>query len=270
MLLIIICAVALVLFFIIRKKVKYPKVGAFAMVTGAVKSGKSTFSVGLAIREHKRVLRKVKFVNFFRRLFGKSLEEIPLLYSNIPLAYKYYSPVTTQHLRREARFNYRSICYLCEASLIADSMTFNDKLLNEQINLFCKLFGHATKGGKCIVDTQAICDLHFGFKRNTTTDFFIHHTLNIPLFPWLILKVQEERYSEDGQVLANEDIEDRLSIVFVSKSTWKKFDCYCYSTFTDDKPTINKPHFATYLKVTDLNGSTFRRFYTIRSKKDEN
>ena len=77
--------------------------------------------------------------------------------------------------------------------------------------------------------------------RRASSEYFYVHSLVkwIPFF--LIATVREERYSEDGSSVNvyNEDIEDCLKRVIISKRVWKWFDCYCYSIMTDDLPVEN-------------------------------
>ena len=42
---------------------------------------------------------------------------------------------------------------------------------------------------------------------------------------------------DDGSVVNTiaTDVEDDLKTILIGKWVWKKFDCYCYSTFTDNK-----------------------------------
>lgn len=221
------------------KHYKCLKIGSLCMVTGGVKTGKSTLSVFLAIKHHKRAVRSVKLRNFFRRLFGKSdcQEEIPLLYSNIPLNYPFV-PLTDDLLLRKQRFVYKSIIYVCEASLVADSQLISDKDLNTRLLLFNKLIGHETKGGILIYDTQCVSDVHYSIKRSLSEYFYIHH-LHKGLF-FLTAYVIENRYSDDGSIVtvSKEDVEEvgQLKKVLFSKKYWKYFDCYCYSSSTDDLP----------------------------------
>lgn len=251
--------VALVLFIIgkIMSKFKAPKIGCMALVTGGVKTGKSTMAVYLAISKYKSQKRRVKVINYFRRLVHKSELEEPLLYSNIPLAVP-YSPLTEDLLQRKTRFRYGSVIYVCEASLLADSQLIKDMDLNQRLLLFNKLIGHETKGGYIIYDTQTIADCHYSIKRCLSEYFYIHHLeKRIPFF--LIAYVREDRYSEDGSVVnvSNSDVEDTLKRVLIPKSTWKKFDCYCYSKMTDNLPVSQK-----IVKTDDLkidNYVTFRR-----------
>lgn len=230
------------LWWYIAKTFKIPKVGSLALVTGGVKSGKSTMSVALVRREYKRRLRRVKFKNFLIKCSFKHnipLIEEPLIYSNVPLALPYV-PLTDDLLMRRERFVYGSVIYCQEASLVADSQLIKDKDINEQLLLFNKLIGHESKGGCLIYDTQAISDVHYSIKRCLSEYFYIHKiTKWIPGF--LVLHVQESRYSDDGTIIngSDEDIELKLRKVIIPKSTWKYFDCYCYSVLTDHLP-VNK------------------------------
>lgn len=233
----------------IMSKFKVPKIGAMALVSGGVKCGKSTLSVAIVMSEYKKRTRRIKFRNFFRKIFGKPLQELPLIYSNIPLGVPYVE-LTDDLLLRKKRFVYGSVIYCCEASLVADSQLFKDMELNERLLLFNKLIGHETKGGCVIYDTQCIGDCHYSIKRCLSEYIYVHHlTKWIPFF--LLAHVQECRYSDDKSTInvQDEDVENKLRRVIVPKSTWKKFDCYCYSSLTDDLPVENKVVRACDLKA---------------------
>lgn len=235
---VILLLIGLVIFLIrwILSKFKVPKIGAMALVSGGVKCGKSTLSVAIVISEYKKRTRRIKFKNFFRKMFGKPLQELPLIYSNVPLGVPYVE-LTNDLLLRKKRFVYGSVIYCCEASLVADSQLFKDMELNERLLLFNKLIGHETKGGCVIYDTQCIGDCHYSIKRCLSEYIYVHHlTKWIPFF--LLAHVQECRYSDDKSTInVNEDdVENKLRRVIIPKSTWKKFDCYCYSSLTDNLP----------------------------------
>lgn len=238
------------LFFLnkVLSKFKTPKIAAVSLVTGGVKTGKTTFAVNLAIKNYKRNLRSVKFRNFFAKLFRKEVEPLPLLYSNIPLAIPYV-PVTRELLQRKVRPVYKSVVLLSEASLVADSQLFKDPVLNEELMLFVKLFGHMSKGGYLIMDTQSTSDLHYAFKRCLSEYFYIH-SLGKYLF-FNIANVRECRYSEDGSVLSidTDDSEEKLKKVLISRKVWKYFDAYCYSAITDNLPEAKNIKTAKTLKI---------------------
>lgn len=249
-------------FYKISKKFKSPKVNCVSLVTGGVKTGKSTFAVYLAISNYKRIHKRWKFRAYFQRKLGREIDEEPLLYSNIPLSVPYV-PLSREILRREVRPRYKSVCYVNEASLVADSQMFRDMELNERLMLFNKLFGHETLGGMCIYDTQCIVDLHYSIRRCLSEYFYIHH-LNkfIPFF--LVAEVREERYCEDNSSINTyeNDVEDHLKKVIIPKSIWKKFDAYCFSYLTDDLPVADNIIVgAKDLKAKDI--VSFREFKTL-------
>lgn len=227
----------------IKHRFKVPDVGSLAIVTGGVKCGKSTFAIHLAYTNYKRILRRWYIRSFFRKIFGiekkKGKLEKPLFYSNIPLRIPYV-PLTDNLLFRKERFTFGSVIYCGEVSLVADSRMFNDADLNERLLLFNKLIGHETHGGILVYDTHSIADCHYSLKRCVSEYFYIHH-LNKWLPFFMTAEVIENRYSEDNSVVAvdTEDVELHTRKVLMSKSIWKKFDSYCYSSFTDTKPVAN-------------------------------
>lgn len=232
--------IGLIIIIVLTRKLKKPKISCMALVTGGVKAGKSTFSCALALSKYKSQVRKVRFANFFRRIFRKELFEKPLLYSNVPLNCEYV-PLTDDLLLRKQRFVYRSVIYAQEASLIADSQLIKDLDINQRLLLFNKLIGHETKGGYLIYDTQCINDNHYSVKRCISEYFYIHDTVKwIPFI--LLCHVRELRYSDDGQEINvyEGDVEESMRTVLVSKRIWKMFDAYCYSVLTDHLPVASE------------------------------
>lgn len=230
------------IFFIHRflKRFKVVNVGALTLVDGGVKTGKTAFSVYLALREYKRSLRAVKFANFWRRIFNKDLIEEPLLYSNIPLSIPFV-PVTEDLLLRRKRFRYGSSILIDDASLVADSMLFKDMDINDKLLLFNKLIGHSTKGGHLFYNTQSLNDLHYSIKRSIGEYFYIHHlNRSFPLF--VVAYVIESRYSDDGSIVFSQNVDsaDILKRVIMPKSIFNKYDRYCYSVLTDSLPVEDK------------------------------
>lgn len=231
--------IGLIVVIALTRKFKKPKISCMALVTGGVKAGKSTFSCALALSKYKSQVRKVRFANFFRRIFRKELFEKPLLYSNVPLSCEYV-PLTDDLLLRKQRFVYRSVIYAQEASLIADSQLIKNLDINQRLLLFNKLIGHETKGGYLIYDTQCINDNHYSVKRCISEYFYIHDTIRwIPFI--LLCHVRELRYSDDGQEINvyEGDVEESMRTVLVFKRIWKMFDAYCYSVLTDHLPVAS-------------------------------
>ena len=261
--------IGLILFLFVRwyKKFKFPKTNCIALISGSVKSGKTTFAVGLALSCYKRDHRVWAIRKFFCNMLRREVPEEPLLYSNIPLSVPYV-PITQSLLLRETRPRYRSIFLINEASLVADSQLFKDQDINERLMFFNKLFGHETLGGKLIYDTQCIQDLHYSIKRCLSEYYYIHHTeTRIPFFIYCV--VREERYSEDGRAynVYNDDLEESLKKVLIRKKVWKVFDAFCYSTLTDNKPVEAKEIASSDLKARNI--VSFRNWRSLNEKEND-
>lgn len=269
MILLIIIIVAVVLIALAMWKLKIPKCGNVVLVTGGVKTGKTTMSVRLVEKLWKKSCRKVKNYNRFVRLFkkDKTKKELPLIYSNVPLSIPFV-PLTKDLIYRRSRFVYGSVIYFCEASLLAGSMDFKDDDLNEALPLLVKLVAHETKGGYMIFDTQSVLDLHYGIKRNVSSYFYIHHKKEFPFF--LVLKLRELVFMDNTSNEFTEDVEESLKVMIVPKRTWKLFDCYCYSALTDDLPVERE-----VVKTKDLKARsilTFKKntkYYEVKNDKKE-
>lgn len=250
-------------------KFKVPKIPCVALVTGGVKSGKSTLSVYMAIQTYNRVHRRWKIRVFFQKLLHRPFDEEPLLYSNIPLAVPYV-PITLELLQRKVRPRYGSVAYVNEASLLADQMlSLKKDDTNERLTLFNKLFGHETIGGVLIYDTQCVADVHYAVRRSLSSYIYVHHLeKRIPFF--LIAQVREERYSDDRGVINayNEDVEESLKKVLIPKRVWKKFDAYCFSCLTDGLPVSdNVIEDCVDLKARDI--VSFREYKTLMQKENK-
>lgn len=255
-------------FFYIRKHFKVPKTDSMALITGAVKSGKSTFSLALAYSKYKRNLRSWKVRKFFSKMFNKPMEEMPLFYTTIPVGVPHVL-ITKDLLLRNERFAYRSVIWVDEASILADSMEYKDLDVNERLLLFNKLIAHETKGGALIYNTQSVSDLHYSIKRCLSNVFYVHATFKwIPFF--LLVTVREERYSEDGFAVTtyNDDMEESLKKVIIRKRVWKLFDCYCYSSMTDNKPINTNVVTADSLKAKYICSFNPRRNGAIEEDKE--
>lgn len=241
-------------------KLKIPKCGSVILVTGGVKTGKTTASVRIVYKSWKKNLRKVKLYNAVFRWLTKDHQkkELPVIYSNVPLAVPYV-PITEDLLYRRKRYIYHSVVYFCEASLIAGSMDFKNEDLNDCLQLLVKLIGHELKSGEAclVIDTQSVDDLHYGFKRNLSTYFYIHHKIRYPFF--LVLKMRELIYLDGSTNTFESDVEDSMITMIVPTSTWKLFDCYCYSALTDDLPVERN-----IVQTTDLKA---RKILTFKKNK---
>lgn len=258
MAIIIIIIVAIILFVLFFKLRKVPKLGDLTTITGGIKTGKSTLAIFLARRKYKFNLFIWKIKKVLCKIFHKKIPEKPLFYSNIKLTCEYV-PMTKEIFLREERLAYKSVSYVNEASLIADSQDWKDKNINEKLKLFNKLYGHETKGGSLYYDTQAIKDVHYSIKRCMNNYLWIHHAIKwIPFI--YIVKVREMLYVDENTINLNEkDGEDNLKYIIIPKKIWKTFDCYTYSCFTDNLPVANK--------VTKNNKKDLKTNYIINLKE---
>ena len=243
----------------VYSKFKHPKCKALTFITGGVKSGKTAFTISLALKNYKSALRYWRFKSFFQKLLHREVDEKPLLYSNVPLTCDYV-PLTTKLLLREERFNFKSVVIISEGSLVADSQLIKDSNLNNRLLLFFKLFGHETHGGKCFIESQSISDVHYSIKRSISEYFYIHNTTRL-LFG-TVFSIREHRYSEGGEIMNvfDKDLEEDLKKVWVSSKVWKKFDTYSLSCHTDklknNDRSINSGHYLKQTKVV-----SFRDFF---------
>ena len=99
----VILIVALFILFLIVKNFKTLKIGSLSLVSGGVKTGKTTLAVYLATREYRKVLIRW----YIRKFFGIK-EEKPLLYSNIPLNMDFVL-LDQDYLLRNYRFIIKSL-----------------------------------------------------------------------------------------------------------------------------------------------------------------
>ena len=263
-----IIALAMWLWYKFWSHFKVPKTGCVCLVSGGIKAGKSTLAVYQAYVEYKRSVRAWRISTFICKLLHKDLPEKPLLYSNVPLGVPYV-PLTKSLIERKERFRFKSVIYINEASLVMDNQSFKNELLSEELRVWCKLIGHELHGGKLIIDTQAIGDIAVEVRRNLSEYIYVHHLIKaIPFF--LVAKVREERYSEDGVIVNsyNEDVEEKLKAVLIPKNVWKKFDAYCFSWFTDNLNCVENERkvVGSDLKVREI--VSFRDYKTLKVQEE--
>lgn len=249
-------AVFLCWFFIF--KVKHLKTPDVFLVDGGVKTGKSLLSVCLAIRQYRKNLIRyyvgnflLKGINLLLKLFKKNpkkLIERPMLYSNMPLYKVKYNYLSLDILCCKVRVPHKSVFLLDEASLIADSMTALSKtmkekeivdFINEQLTIFLKVYvSHGSHGGFCVYNSQNIVDLHFAFRRNTSTYLYITKNRKFPFF--CLLSCRELMHDEGNDVrnVYDKDVDDLDKPLFLWKSWYKYYDRYYLDVLFKDLPLM--------------------------------
>lgn len=255
------------------KNLKKIDIDCVYLITGAPKTGKTLLSVSNALRLLK--IQRLKY--YFKKyiLFKKNLEK-PLLYSNIPLFKVNFVPLTFDMIFRKVRFNYGSVVLIDEVSLLADSMDYSDEEVNTALKEFVKLFGHETKGGYLIVDTQSLKDCHFAFKRCIGSFLYIAKKHKLPFIPWVTLNVREMVNIDESTInVVNGDV-DKVSMsgfmkFRISKRIFKKYDYCCYSILTDNLPIANDT--IKVVKRSDLKTShilSLKNFIRNKNNKKNN
>lgn len=234
---IILVLVAIFLIHLFRKHFKSVVLGNVSLISGAVKSGKSFLSVHFALSIYRKNVCLYYIKHFFNKLLHRADDDMkPMLYSNMKLARVDFNLLSMDILLRKVRIPPKSVVLLDEASIIADSMLYQDKDINNALTLFVKLFAHYSHNGSLIINTQSVSDLHFSFKRCINSYLYIHKKLRLPFFT--IFWVREMFYTSDNSVIntSNSDVDDTLKKIIVLNRTYKKYDCLYLSSLTDYLP----------------------------------
>lgn len=253
MLSLIIILLILLLFIWFKYRFGAPKnSGDLVLWCGELKTGKTIASLYMAIYYYKLARLKWRI----KKIFKKDVEE-PLLYSNIPLKCKHVK-ITNEILERKVRLNYKSICFIDEISLLADSMTYGSKYKDLDFNLkmFIKLFSHSTRGGKLFTNTQSIKDNHFAIKRCIGRYYYIDKKYKyIPFYYMIRYYACSVSDGENITPLLNVHNEIDYKYMLIRKKYFKWYDCYCYSIFTDKlfrKSDVINGLKLKYLKAEDI------------------
>lgn len=220
---------------------KLPKLKNIVFIDGSLGTGKTYYSVALAIRLYKKNLRQYKVKLLLYKVFRikkfKDIEE-PILYSNIKLRNIKFTIVTKDLLfRQKYRFAYKSVLLLDEFSLVADQMLYKNSEINERLSEFFKLYRHETKGGSIIINSQSTSDLHYSLKYVLSDYFYIQSKTRLPFIN--LLNIIETTYNSDKtglQTSINSDVDENTKKVLVSSKYFKFYDSYCYSIFSDKLP----------------------------------
>lgn len=260
----------IVLYFVYRKNFKVLKVPSVCLITGGVKTGKSLLSVYLAIKDYKSRHRRWWWVT---HVFGRKIEE-PLFYTNVQISFRniahydkhgvYFKKrkqhrldskivqITLEHLQRQFRINYKSVVYIQESSLMADSMDWKNLDRNIELSLWNKLFAHEGRGSAMYYDTQSPLDNHYSMKRVSSTYYFIQKNVNFLLFH--ILWVRELINNENGVNAFNDDVETSMRKVLIPFWYHRKYNRYEFSYLTDDLPLLNnvQPYHYGVVSFNDL------------------
>lgn len=229
-----------ILIFWLSRKLKRLRLPNVVFISGAPKTGKSALCLTLARRRYRSNLIKwylgkpiFKFLCHILRK-EKQYPLKPMFYSNIPLGFK-HNRITKEMLHLEVKVPKKSVFFIDEVSLLADSMMFKNDKLNLDLLLFFKTIGHTTYGGSVFMNSQCVGDVHYSIKRVLGSYLYVHDTRKYPFFS--ICSCREMIFSDDSQVANNvmEDLDLSMRKVFFFNRIYKKYDCFCYSTLTDKR-----------------------------------
>lgn len=236
---------AIVLYVMYRKNFKHLTTNCIALFTGAPKTVKDGLCCKESMHDYRHKHRIWRIRTFFQKLFKKELDEEPLFYTNAVCSFKSLKAkkphkldkniraITQDLLLRRKRFNYKSVMWITEASLFADNMFYNDQDKNVQLALFCKLFGHETKGGSCYLSTQNTQDLHYAFKRVCCNFYFNQKKVNF-LNLFCIVYTREMISNDLGANNFTDDLDTTTRKVLVPFWVFKRYNPYQFSVLTDD------------------------------------
>lgn len=237
LILVIIVGVIILLFWLKRKFKKLVLPNVF-LVDGAPKTGKSALSLTLAHRIYVK--------NVFKWYVGKPLYWLryhdlsdyplkPMFYTNIPVGFT-HNMLSKDIIYHRKKVPPKSVIFIDEASLFADSQLIKDQELNLKLTLFCKMIGHTTRGGTLAINSQQVSDLHYSFKRVLGRYLYIYETKKLPFVS--ITQVREMLYSDDTSIVndVNEDAELSMRKIFFFNGIYKRYDCFCYYNLVKNKP----------------------------------
>lgn len=259
MIVIIILAIALIIFLVVYFKFKKLKLNTCVFVDGAPKTGKDLLCMKIIDKEIRKARFRVNLYNFFH----KKKKDMPLIYSNIPLYHKYgYVPLTNEIIHRQERIIDKSVVFIGEYSLFADSRlglknTKEDKTINDDLLLFHKLCGHQWNG-KLITNSQCVSDCHYANKRTLSNYYYILHSRK-GLFHHFLEVVELLNNEDTTTINTNEDIQNRKTyLIMVSKKYYKMYDYRAFEKLYEGLPYAKN---VVYLKPNnDLKVKTLTSF----------
>lgn len=219
--------IAIVIFrkFVKPYTIKYDTVTAF---TGGLGSGKSLFSVKVAIKLLRKNRRKVKWHN---RFHPRDKWPQPLLYSSIPLRIdrkEYAEVLTEKHLLLYERIVPRSVVFIDEIGAFASQFEYKNPLILKNFNEFVRLFRHYTKGGYMVVNDQCSENIVLEVRRRINVVFNLMHFQKFLCFCWC--KCRNISISEEIKTVEEGNTEDNMRTLFgVLPLFMRNYDTHCYS-----------------------------------------
>jgi hypothetical protein len=151
----------LYLLFIINKKIYKISNNSVLAFTGGLGSGKTLTAVNTAVSKHRKHYRNWwinQHIAITRKQKNQKLmlsHTPPLIYSNVPVASKYYVPLTKEHLILELKIHEKSIVIIDEVGQFASQYDWENPLVKNELQEFIRFYRHYIDGTLIITDQNS-------------------------------------------------------------------------------------------------------------------
>ncbi|MBR2927164.1 MAG: hypothetical protein IKC31_06270 [Clostridia bacterium] len=204
---------------------RYDTIIAF---TGGLGSGKSLLSVEMSIRLLKKMRRKVRWKNLFRRKGNKL--PTPQLYSSIPVKISSKENaiiLTDKHLLLEEKIVQNSVVFIDEIGSFCSQFDYrapNTDVFDE----FVRFYRHYTKGGYLVCNDQCSENIVLQVRRRLNT---VYNLMGFRKWFWLFytVKVRNISVSEEIKTVEQQHTEDNMTTLFGFMPLFRRYDTYCYA-----------------------------------------
>lgn len=207
--LIILCSiVAIVIFLYWFLKPYFLRYDNSILFTGGIGSGKSLNSVKTALKLYKKQTSKVRFKNFLHKLKNEPVEDMPKLYSNMPikLGKTYCCKLTKEILTLKERIPQYSVVVIDELSAMVNQYNRNEEEVKYHLNEFIQFFRHYV-GGYLIVNAQAESEIVKQVRTKLNSYFWCFDFQKF-LFFFYRVRILHCQITENTTSLSSEFIED--------------------------------------------------------------
>lgn len=208
----------------------------FCLFTGGCGSGKSFFSVKIAICKLKLLRLKVFIdnINPYRRLILKKPKiPRPVLISSIPVRVSFREmsiPLDFNPFVLQERLPEKCVVFIDEINLFLSQMDYKIES-EEQLNEAITLFRQQSLGGYLICNTQNINKVHWVFRycanRSYNLSEFRKPIFGLPILAWV--KVRNIAIGDDIKTVEDGNLEDSARNLFCLFPLFRAYDTYCYS-----------------------------------------
>lgn len=219
----IVLAIILVFIFI---RPMFQKPDTCVLYVGGLGSGKSLISCKMAIKLLRRNRLRVRLHNLFH---PRHKLPRPLLYSTIPVRVSRREwSIPLDDLTPVLAFKLvpKSVLFMDEVSLWLDQMTIKPKNAM-QIEEFCTLFRHYTKGGYLVLNTQNTSKVNFHIRYCLNRAYHLAEFRKIWRFYWV--KIRDLSLIDDEKSVNLGSLTDNYRTLFGFIPFRRLYDTYCYS-----------------------------------------